>query len=267
MTGWKRAGRCLEGHAAETAVPVLAELFIAVIMLIAGGFLQHCLTEAGLLCGGGGIGLTDLWLPGCLLAGMLAQTPLMVTRTRLLAELTGVLTEDDRGFLGCCTDWWLWLRLIRVRLRLAGMLLLSVLPSFLLLTAARTVLLLSVGREEAILPLMTAVHLLLAGIGTVLLPLRVTAAAAAMPLCFLKNPHQPAECAAAGAAPGGHSAGDTLSARCSHASAAPARRGAARNGTRRASAERTKTVGIICTKSCRLQNLTLHSCISADRTV
>lgn len=193
MTGWKRAGRCLEGHAAETAVPVLAELFIAVIMLIAGGFLQHCLTEAGLLCGGGGVGLTDLWLPGCLLAGMLAQTPLMVTRTRLLAELTGVLTEDDRGFLGCCTDWWLWLRLIRVRLRLAGMLLLSVLPSFLLLTAARTVLLLSVGREEAILPLMTAVHLLLAGIGTVLLPLRVTAAAAAMPLCFLKNPHEPAK--------------------------------------------------------------------------
>lgn len=195
MSAMRKAAALTHGHAAETAVPVLCELAVGLALLIAGGFLQRCMTDAGLLKASdfaGGLSLWDLWLPGCLLAGITAQTPLAVTRSRMLAELAGVLGADDLGFLRCCTEWWLWGSMLRVRLLGALLLGLSCVPPFLLLTAAGTVLRLSVGTGEAVLPLMTAVHLLLAGLGMMLLPLRVIAAQGALPYCWLKNPHHTA---------------------------------------------------------------------------
>ena len=196
MNGMRRAKRCISGHAAETAVPVLCELAIGLAALIAGGLLQRCMTDCGLLDADaltGGLSLWDLWLPGCLLACIAAQTPMVLTRSRILAELCGVLDADDLGFLNCCTEPWLWGRLLVLRLLSALVLASAFVPAWLLLTASGTVLRLSVGMEEAILPLMTAVHLLLGGLGTLLLPLRVIAAQAALPYCFLKNPHVPAK--------------------------------------------------------------------------
>ena len=196
MSGMRRAKRCIKGHAAETAVPVLCELIIGLAALIAGGLLQRCMTDSGLLNADaltGGLSLWDLWLPGCVLAGIVAQTPMTVTRSRILAELCGVLDADDLGFLRCCTEPWLWGRMLLLRLCSAVALAAACVPAWLLLTASGTVLRLSVGMEEAILPLMTAVHLLLGGLGTLLLPLRVIAAQAALPYCFLKNPHHPAK--------------------------------------------------------------------------
>lgn len=135
---------------------------------------------------------TDVFLPCVLLLMMLIQLPLHIQTDRQLGELTGTLDGSDIGFLRLSRMPWLWARAAAARL-LAGIAgLLAWLPALALFAAARCVFLSAAPDTESLPLLLIVLHLLLLSAAAVFFPLRVYAASAALPLCFLKNPHKSA---------------------------------------------------------------------------
>ncbi len=185
---WHEAARRLRPQRRNAAVIGGARILIRLLFLIAGLQIQHMLTKAGILRQD----TEELFLCASVMAALLACTPLRMQSDWQLGRLSGTLDENDLGFLACCGKIWLWCRAAAVRM-LGGMLLmLSFLPMLVLYIAAKCVWLTIPADTESLLPLLTYLHLLLLTAAAVLLPLRVFAACAALPYCFLKMPHLPA---------------------------------------------------------------------------
>ena len=123
-----------------------------------------------------------------LLLMLLAAAPMRTETARQLCDLTGVLTEDDRGFLDQSSRIGLWKQAAARRLLLRGMLLLAFLPAILLAMSARVIWLTMEPGGDALLPLLTILHLLLLVGPALLLPLRVYTAETALPFVLLKMP-------------------------------------------------------------------------------
>ncbi len=119
---------------------------------------------------------------------LLAAAPMRTETARQLCDLTCVLTEDDRGFLDQSSRLGLWKHAALLRLLLRGMLLLAFLPAILLAMTARVIWLTMELGSDALLPLLTILHLLLLIAPAMLLPLRVFTAETALPFVLLKAP-------------------------------------------------------------------------------
>ena len=128
-------------------------------------------------------------LPLWMLFAASAATPLQMHRSWIYAETAGILDADDLGFLRCSSNFWLWGRLLVLRLLTVSLLLLSVLPGMVLLTAAKVIWLRTPLAQDALFPLLTAAHVMLSGLAAFLLPVRVYAALLTLPYAFLKLPH------------------------------------------------------------------------------
>ncbi|MBQ8920584.1 MAG: hypothetical protein IJ060_00265 [Oscillospiraceae bacterium] len=188
MTGlWHEAARRLRGHRRDASLIAAVRLSVLLLLLLCGRTAQvRLLPDADFT---GAVNLWDLFLPCCLLFSLLAATPLRAQTIMQLGAITGLLDENDIGFLESSSRMWLWLRALHARLLGGFMLLLSAIPALAALVAAKSVWLLIPPEQEGLLPLLTVLHLLMLAAAAFLLPLRVFAACTALPYCFLKMPH------------------------------------------------------------------------------
>lgn len=187
------AARRLRTHRRSASSIGAARYITGAVCLLTGILTQKMLRDSGILPEAaltGPFGPADIYLPAAILTAMLALTPLKVQSDWQLGRLAGTLDENDLGFLACSGSVWLWCRALAVRLLLAMLVLLSALPALLLYAAAKTVWLMIPPQSESILPLLTVLHLGLLAAAAAYLPMRVFAAGAALPLCFLKLPHE-----------------------------------------------------------------------------
>ena len=194
MSAWQRAGSCLRANRRGVRILAAAELSLSTMLLLTGWILQRMMQDRHLLgsAGTGRICGWDLWLSGFLLAALLTLTPIRVQSAWILGEMTGVLDDNDTGFLRCSRNTSLWGKMLAARLLIAAGLLLSLLPTAAAWTAAGIIWRLMPLWHDAYPALLAAAHLLLAGAGLLMLPLRVLRAWLALPLCFLKTPHRSA---------------------------------------------------------------------------
>lgn len=192
MSAWQRAGGCLRAHRHEVRRLAAAEVCLLLMLTGTGALLQSCLRRAQVLGSPGTApaGAWEVWLAVCMAAALLVLTPMQVQCAWILGEMTGVLDGDDLGFLRSSRSFWLWRKMLAARLLLTLRLLLSLLPALLAWAAAGTVRRLMPAQEEGIFALLTAAHLMLAGAGLLMLPLRVLGIWLALPLSFLKMPHR-----------------------------------------------------------------------------
>ncbi len=134
----------------------------------------------------------DLLLPVFLILAAMILAAFRNRSDRKIGCITGVLTECDLGFLGCCNSFWLWRRRVTVNILANLVLILSFLPSIASLSAAMFALQFAAAASDATLHLLLILHLLTAAILLLILPLRVRCGMSAIPLCYLKQPHRPA---------------------------------------------------------------------------
>ncbi|MCQ2407918.1 MAG: hypothetical protein MJ065_05255 [Oscillospiraceae bacterium] len=187
------AGRRLRPYRRSTSAIGAARYVTGAVCLLTGILTQKILRDGGVLPDSGLTGafsLADLYLPAALLIAMLALTPLKMQSDWQLGRLAGTLDENDLGFLACSGSVWLWCRALAGRLLLMMLLLIAAVPALLLYAAAKTVWLTIPPQSESILPLLTVLHLGLLTAVAAYLPLRVYAAGAALPGCYLKLPHE-----------------------------------------------------------------------------
>ena len=184
---WHEASCRLRSHRRSASLTAAARLTVFLLYLLCGTLLQRLLlfeTDFS-----GMPNLWDLFLPLCLAASVLFATPLRMQTVWELGGMSGLLDENDLGFLGSSSRFRLWLKAIRLRLFCGISLILSVMPALVLLIAAKSIWFSVPPDQEDLLPLLTVLHLLILAAVSLWLPLRVFAAGTAMPFCFLKMPH------------------------------------------------------------------------------
>lgn len=187
---WHEASQRLRGKRRSAAVLGAARLTVFLFCGICGSVIQRLLLPADTF--GAGPNLWDLFLPAVLLASLLCVTPLRMQTAWQLGVLSGLLDENDNGFLSCSSSLWLWMRAIAVRLLSGICLTVSAAPALVLMMTAKGLWLSIPPEQESVLPLLTVLHLLMLTCAAVWLPVRVFAACTAIPYCFLKMPHVPA---------------------------------------------------------------------------
>lgn len=134
----------------------------------------------------------DAFVPAALAVSLIALTPLRVQTAWQLGRISGTLDENDLGFLAQCRSIWLWKRALRVRLTVWLTGLCACMPALVLMVAAKTLWLTIPPESESILALLGVLHLAMLAAASMLIPLRICAAATALPFCFLKEPYLPA---------------------------------------------------------------------------
>ncbi len=176
---WHEAGRRLKPHRRSAAVIGAALTVVSMLCLLAGSVTQHILPRA----------LQSWHLAGALLTALLACAPLRMQCSWQIGRLTGTLDENDLGFLACSSSLWLWSRAALLRLAADLLLIVSALPAFLLYAAAKSIWIAAPANTESIRLILTVLHLGMLSAAAVCLPLRIYAAASALPYCCLKAPH------------------------------------------------------------------------------
>ena len=176
------ACRRLRPYRRSAAVLGAGRYLTAVLCLIAGQLTAHAVQEIP--------ALRPWYLTGALLTAALALTPLQFQTDWQIGRLCGTLNENDLGFLACSSSLRLWGKAFLLRLMSAGLLAGSVLPACLLYAAAKSIWLTMPPHGEGLIPVLTVLHLGFLAAAAALLPLRVTAASAALPFCMLKVPHE-----------------------------------------------------------------------------
>ena len=193
MSAWQTACASLRGKHGDVLLIGGTRTLLSWLCLIFCVWAElrlHRLLEMPVISGW--LSAEDLFLISVLAAAALIQLPLRIQTDRQIGRLTASLDGCDLGFLRLSSNVWLWARAVPVRL-LAGLLgLLAWLPSFLLLTAAKSLWQTVPPDTESILPLLGVLHLLLFAAAALFLPLRMYAVSAALPLSFLKSPHRSA---------------------------------------------------------------------------
>lgn len=176
---------------------ILTAIWCILLMLLymIGAVIQQMLSRYALLPADtytGGITPWDGLLPLMLFFAIVITAPLRNGTDRWICTVTGVLTECDCGFLDCSSTGWLWARRIGVTLFANLMWICGCIPSLLLFGCTGICIRYSASLTDSFLPLLTALHLLIGGFLLLILPLRLWCAMAALPLCYLKQPHRSA---------------------------------------------------------------------------
>ena len=190
---WHEAARRLRMHQRSAAVIGAALLIAEILCILAGITAQSLLRSREIIPAAGASVLpnrTDLFLLAALLLAALALTPLRIQCSWQLGMLSGILDENDNGFLACSRSLWLWSKAFAVRLYLEVLRLLSVLPMLLMYLTAKCIWLTIPPTDEGLLPLLTVLHFVLLTVAAAYLPLRLTAARTAAAYCYLKAPHE-----------------------------------------------------------------------------
>lgn len=192
---WHEAARRLKKRQ-RSAAAAGAALFIAgIISILAGSTVQTMLSEAGIIPAqslAAAPNPADLYLIAALLTAATALTPLRTQCSWQIGAISGILDENDRGFLAQSSSLWLWGRAWLLRLLADAAVLCSVVPAAALYLTAKCIWLRISPADEDLLPLLTVLHFGLLAIAAVYLPLRMLAACTALPYCYLKLPHLPA---------------------------------------------------------------------------
>ena len=131
---WHEASRRLRGHRRTAAMIAAARLTVCLLLLLCGSLMQTRLLRGADFTGEPN--LWDVFLPCCLLASVLAATPLRVQTAAMIGSDAGILDENDIGFLERSSRLWLWLRALHIRLLGGFSLILSAMPALVLLIAA-----------------------------------------------------------------------------------------------------------------------------------
>lgn len=193
MSGlWHEAARRLRNRRRSAAVVGAARYISFVFCFLCWNTVQHVLTAHAYLPHGDFTSFPNLWdifLPACLTAAAIALTPLRMQSAWTLGGISGILDGNDLGFLACSGTLWLWSKALAVRLLSGLLLILSVLPSLLLYTAAKSIWLMVPEAGDSLLYLLTVLHLGMAAAIAAILPLRAAAAETALPYAFMKQPH------------------------------------------------------------------------------
>ena len=187
---WHEATRRLRGKRRSAAGAAAAQLAVFLAGAVSGSIVQRLLLRTDSFRGAPN--RWDLFLPCFLLGVLICVTPLRVQTAWHFGLLSGLLDENDHGFLADSSRLWLWWRAVRVRLLSGICLIVSAAPALMLIIAAKSVWLTIPAGGESLLPLLTVLHLAMLAAAAVWLPLRVFAAWTALPFCFLKVPHLPA---------------------------------------------------------------------------
>lgn len=189
-SAFTQARNALRLHARETAVISAGNSILYMLLWMIGKLCERgtfpFIVAAALSAH---IDSADLLLPLLLIAASFVLSLYRNHVDEQIGTMTGVLTECDLGFLGCSGRFWLWRRRIAVHLLANTLLILAFVPSVILLAAAMLTLQLAAVAGDATLHLMLLLHLLMGAILLLILPLRIWCAMAAIPLCYLKQPH------------------------------------------------------------------------------
>lgn len=174
---------------------VITAIWCIALMLLymIGAVIQRMLGQSALLPADaytGAITPWDCFLPVMLLGSAVITAPLRNGTDRWVGTVTGVLNECDCGFLDCSGTGWLWARRVGVTLFAHIMWLLGCLPSLLLFFGAGICIRYAASLADSFIALLTALHLLVGGFLLLILPLRLWCSMAALPLCYLKQPHR-----------------------------------------------------------------------------
>lgn len=188
---WKRAERLNDSRKQEmamlTALRMMLDLFLLMLGCIAQNALRAHLTPASLLQTH--LNLWDFFALASITGGCLISAPLRTFSAWRMAEISGLLDECDRGFLKCSSKIWLWTRWGIVQLLLMLLILISLIPAAACFRMANAIFLTAVQCTDSTFILLFTAHLWLFGMLSLYLPLRISAAATALPLCYLKSPH------------------------------------------------------------------------------
>lgn len=185
-----KAKESLRPYTVHTAVITTVLCILAMLLAVTGSIIERSLD---------GVGMTHKELhveDGLLLLlpalGILITSVFRNGTDRWIGETTGILTVCDLGFLDCSSRLWLWRKRVGVSLLANALLIVSCLPSLLLAMGALATLHLSASTADGTLHLLLPVHLLMGAVLLMMLPIRLYFAAAALPLCYLKQPHRSA---------------------------------------------------------------------------
>lgn len=191
ISAFSQARNALRLHEKEAAVISAGTTILYMLLWMIGTLIEQAISPLSVAIPLPlPIHLADLLLP-LLLIGAACVVSLYRNRVdEQIGSITGVLTECDLGFLACSGRFWLWQRRMSVLLLANTLLILAFVPSMLLLTAAMLTLQLATTVGDATLHLMLLLHLLTGAILLLVLPLRIWCAMAAIPLCYLKQPHR-----------------------------------------------------------------------------
>ena len=186
MRVWHESARRLRSNRGSAAAAGAARLIAAALCILTLFFLQRMapFSEAGSL-------RQDLWCAGVLAVLHAGCTPLRFRTDRLIGALAGTLDENDLGFLACSNPLWLWFRAYALQMLTALLQAAAWIPPLLLTACTKSLWLLIPPDGERLTEILTVLHTGILAVLAMLLPLRVLAAAAALPYCFLKSPHMP----------------------------------------------------------------------------
>ncbi len=188
IQAFQRANHLLRPYARQTAVITTASFILSVWLALMGSLLEHITKDP--FAYEQGMHYTDAFLVFSVAAGITIVAGFRNHTDRWLGEATGILTACDLGFLECSSRFWLWRRRTAVTLWAYTLLLLSCLPSLLLLMGAFFTLHHSAGAPDGTLHFILLIHLLIGACLLALLPIRMHLTMAALPLCYLKQPHK-----------------------------------------------------------------------------
>ena len=193
MNVWRDACAAFRGRPGETVLIGGTRLLLSGLCLALGIWAEsrlHALLTEPLVPGW--LNGADLFLLCCLFTAALVQMPLRVQTDRQIGLRTGTLDPSDLGFLRLSSPLWLWGRALPVYSLHGLLFVLSWLPSPALLTAAKALWMQIPPDLEGLLPLLGVLHLGILSLAALWMPCRLSAAAAALPLAYLKNPHRSA---------------------------------------------------------------------------
>lgn len=190
----QQADQALHAYKRDAAMLTAARCTLSMILTLIGTVIQRALLQHEILQYDAMMQPISHWnwfLPICMVCMHILSAPLHTQIDRWLGETIGVLNECDTGFLNCCHRLWLWYRRALAQLLGYCFLLISFLPSILLLGCSSLCFGLTPNTGDALLTILTAGHLFLLALLALILPLRMSVALSALSFCMLKQPHRP----------------------------------------------------------------------------
>ena len=178
---WYAAQKRLSGDKLTQVLLGGGRLLTLLICVCMGLLVQHAAADAKPWARDGATVLA-------MLLALLAAAPMRTETARQLAAMVGALNDDDRGFLDQSSRLWLWGRAALLRFLWGCCLIAAFLPFLLGIAAARVIRLTLPTEGDALLPLMTLLHVYVLIPASLWIPLRVWAAATALPFSLLKMP-------------------------------------------------------------------------------
>lgn len=180
---WRRAKLLLQSESGEAMMLGMGWVGVTLLFLFIGSIIQFAIRDAALP-----LNAADWILFGALPVFLAASIPVRMESMHHLGAMTGVLDENDCGFLNCTPRLHIWGRAFLLHIMNGLLFAAACIPAILLLIGVRILRVTMPVSGDAMLQLLTMVHLMLMIPIAAMLPLRVYTVSTALPYALLKMP-------------------------------------------------------------------------------